>query len=217
MRFRSLVLDVDSTLCGIEGISFLAARRGPEVTERVAKLTDRAMHGEIALDLVYGERLALVRPSAEDLAVLCKEYVRTLAPGAGDVISALRAAGVRIALVSGGIRQAIEPVARSLGVGDEELAAVRVELDERGAYRGFDTTSPLTTQSGKAAIVRTLLDLGHLTRPVLAVGDGSTDVPMRTVADAFAAYVGFTLRASVVAEADLVVETFEELRRRVLG
>ena len=43
MRFASVVLDVDSTLCGIEGIDFLAARRGPDVGERIAELTDRAM------------------------------------------------------------------------------------------------------------------------------------------------------------------------------
>src|SRR5205085_3697398 len=56
-RFASVVLDVDSTLCGIEGIDVLAMRRGPEVGRRIAEITDRAMRGEIALERVYGERL----------------------------------------------------------------------------------------------------------------------------------------------------------------
>jgi len=54
-RFRSVVLDVDSTLCAIEGIDWLARRRGPAVAAQVAALTDRAMDGAIALDQVYGE------------------------------------------------------------------------------------------------------------------------------------------------------------------
>ena len=35
--FRTIVLDVDSTLCGIEGIDWLAARRGHAIAERVAE------------------------------------------------------------------------------------------------------------------------------------------------------------------------------------
>jgi phosphoserine phosphatase len=61
--FASVILDVDSTLTGIEGIDWLAEHRGADLGARVTELTDRAMRGEIALDAVYGERLALVRPS----------------------------------------------------------------------------------------------------------------------------------------------------------
>src|SRR3954451_1672133 len=88
--FASVVLDVDSTLCGVEGIDWLAARRGAEAGVRVAELTDRAMRGEIALDSVYGERLAMVRPSHDDLAALAAEYVRTLAPGARAAVARMR-------------------------------------------------------------------------------------------------------------------------------
>ena len=36
--FASVVLDVDSTLCGVEGIDWLAARRGAEAGALIAKL-----------------------------------------------------------------------------------------------------------------------------------------------------------------------------------
>ena len=80
-RFSSVVLDVDSTLSAIEGIDWLAARRGPAVERLVAELTDRAMRGEIALDAVYGERLALVRPTRAEIDALAEAYVATMAPG----------------------------------------------------------------------------------------------------------------------------------------
>ena len=44
-----IILDVDSTLCGIEGIDWLAQQRGVAVCQRVSELTDRAMAGVAAM------------------------------------------------------------------------------------------------------------------------------------------------------------------------
>src|SRR5260221_7193722 len=60
--FASIILDVDSTLCGVEGIDWLPAARGADVSERVEELTRRAMAREVALDSVYGERLPRPAP-----------------------------------------------------------------------------------------------------------------------------------------------------------
>ena len=216
MRFASIVLDVDSTLCGIEGIDFLAARRGPDVGERIAELTDRAMRGEIALEDVYGERLAIIQPTASDLHVLGDAYAATIAPDADEIIRGLRDAGVRLALVSGGIRQAIAPVATRLGFDNASLHAVALSFDAVGDYVGYDVSSPLTTQMGKKEVVRALVEKQMLTRPVLAVGDGSTDVAMGQIADRFAAFTGFVRRPAVVRAAHLEIGSFRELMGVVL-
>lgn len=215
--YASVILDVDSTLCGIEGIDFLARRRGEELGRRIEAMTERAMRGELALDQVYGERLALIRPTIEDVGALREAYAAALAPGAGAAIRAMRAAGVRLALISGGIRQAIQPLAATLGFTKDEVKAVALALDEHGRYRGFDLRSPLATQRGKKDVVEALIADDGFARPVLAVGDGSTDVFMREAADAFAAYVGFARRDAVIAAADLVVDSFARLAEAVLG
>lgn len=207
-KFKSIVLDVDSTLCGVEGIDWLATRRGADVAVRTRELTDRAMNGEITLDAVYGERLELIRPTRLDVEALARVYQTTVAPGAIAAISQMRDADLRVVLVSGGIRQAIAPLASDLGV---ELHAVDVHWDESGAYAGFDRHSPLATQQGKLEIVRGLT----LPRPVLAVGDGATDLAMRETADEFAAFTGFVCRESVVRGASYNVATFEELLEKV--
>ena len=211
-RFASLVLDVDSTLAGIEGIDWLAARRGVETAHEVAALTDRAMRGEIALDAVYGERLAMIRPSRAEVEALARAYLAAVAPGAKDVLHELREAGVRIALVSGGLRPAILPLARSLGVADDALHAVDVHFDAGGAFAGWDERSPLATQYGKAAVVAAL----DFPRPLLAVGDGATDLARRPAATAFAAYTGFVRREPVVRGADHEIDSFARLRALVL-
>ena len=211
--FASVILDVDSTLCGIEGIDWLAERRGAAMGAQVAGLTTRAMRGEIALDAVYGERLALVRPGRNEIAALAQAYAGSLAPGAAQAIQSLRAAQRRVVLVSGGIREAILPVARLLALAEQHVHAVSVRFDSSGAYAGFDTGSPLATATGKRAVAASLA----LPSRVLAMGDGATDLAMRPAVDAFAAFTGFVSRESIVAEADYVLASFDQLVELVLA
>jgi phosphoserine phosphatase len=210
VKFNSVVLDVDSTLCGVEGIDWLAQRRGGDVAARVRALTDRAMNGEIALDAVYAERLAIIKPAREDIDALTQVYRQTIAEGAARTIAKLRGAGIAVVLVSGGIRQAIAPLARELGVSVE---AVELRFRPDGGYSDFDRMSPLATQQGKHDVIRRLA----LARPIVAVGDGSTDLAMKPAVDRFVAYTGFARRPPVVDEADAEVASYAELEQLVLG
>jgi len=204
------VLDVDSTLCGIEGIDWLAARRGPDVERAVRELTEQAMTGKLALESVYGRRLETIRPTSADVAGLAVAYRASLAPDAGKVIAELQTAGVRVVLVSGGIRQAIQLLAADLGV---ELHAVDVTFGPAGEYASFDERSPLVRQDGKADVLRSL----SLAQPSLAVGDGATDVFMAGAVDRFVAFTGFARRESVVTQASGEVESFDALRALILS
>ena len=212
-RFASVVVDVDSTLCGIEGIDWLATRRGPTVAAAIEQLTERAMNGELPLESLYGERLAIVKPTMRDVEELSQAYIDALAPGARDSIFRMRDAGVTLTMVSGGIRQAIRPLARELGFSDGSLHAVSLSFDDVGECTGYDEQSPMTTQLGKRALVATL----GLPRPTLAVGDGATDAAMRDAVDAFAAFIGFVRREKVVEEADYVITSFRQLTDLVLS
>jgi phosphoserine phosphatase len=212
-QFASVVLDVDSTVSAIEGIDWLAARRGPELAREVTAMTDRAMRGEIALDAVYGDRLALIQPTRAEVDALAEAYLATVAPGAGGVIGRLLGAGVRVVLVSGGLREAILPTARALNLADDDVHAVGVRFARDGTYAGFDERSPLATQGGKPRVVEALA----LPAPVLAVGDGSTDLAIRPVVQAFAAFTGFVAREPVVLGADHVIDSFARLEALVLA
>jgi phosphoserine phosphatase len=211
--FASVVLDVDSTLCGVEGIDWLAGLRGSDVGAQVTALTDRAMRGRVALDAVYGERLAIVQPSRAEVEMLAGLYASALAPGAARVVRRLRDAGRRVVLVSGGVREAILPVAQRLGIADADVHAVSLHFTADGDYEGYDATSPLTTALGKRSVVEALA----LPPRVLAVGDGATDLAIRPVVEAFAAFTGFVRRDAVVQDADVIVTSFDQLQDLVLA
>lgn len=210
------MLDVDSTLSRIEGIDWLAALRGDVLLREIAAMTERATRGEIALQDVYAARLAMIRPTRAEITQLGCEYIRTVVDGARACVEALRTAGVHVVIVSGGIRDAILPLARSLGVPDTDLHAVGLSFADSGKYAGFDTTSPLACTGGKPVLVR---ELG-LRTAVLAVGDGITDAELRTAvppaADAFVAFTGVARRDAVQHVADYSIERFSQLLPIVL-
>jgi phosphoserine phosphatase len=211
--FASVVLDVDSTVSGTEGIEWLAGKRGPKVANEIARLTRRATDGEITLESVYALRLEMIEPTEAEVVELARFYERRLAPRAAEVIAELRESGVRIVLVSGGIRQAVLPLGLRLGFTPAEVFAVRLAFDGGGRYLGFEDHSPLTTSTGKAMIVQRL----YLPRPVLAVGDGMTDLAARPAADAFAAFTGFAYRQTVVRGADHEIASFDQLLKLVMS
>lgn len=205
--FATVILDVDSTVSGIEGIDWLARLRGDVVAHKVASLTNEAMRGAIPLDDVYGQRLAAIRPRRHELDALAAVYVEAIAPNCTETVARFRHAGVRVVLVSSGLRHALIRLALHLGVELSDLHAVDIRFDAGGAYAGYDTRSPLTTANGK----RTLIAGLALERPMLMAGDGATDVAARDVVDCFVAYTGFVEREAVVKQASARVRSFDEL------
>src|SRR5919108_4181771 len=198
-RFGSVIFDCDSTLSAIEGIDELAhAHR-----EEVSRLTEATMRGELLLEDVYGRRLALVRPTREQVHGLGERYVHALVTDARETIAALLAEGIEVRVLSGGIRQAVVALALALGLSERAVAAVELHFDENGQYAGFDRTSPLARSGGK----RTVLErwLPELPRPIMLVGDGATDLEARPPADRFVAFAGVVERPLIVDAADDVV------------
>ena len=211
-RFNSVIFDVDSTLSAVEGIDWLAAQRGPEIEAWSTGLTERAMEGEIPIEAVYGERMRMVKPTLLEIQQLGKVYIERMATGAAETIAELRANNVEVIMVSGGLREAILPLARELGVDQKDVHAVSVFFGQDGTYAGFDDASLLTRQSGK----RTIVGQMNLKGPILAVGDGMTDCEIKAVVQGFAAFVEFTRREAVIERADYVIENFDQLRDLIL-
>ena len=193
-RFASVVFDCDSTLAALEGIDALCDALPPEAAARVAALTDAAMNGEVPLADVYERRLAIVRPSADDLAAVGRRYVETLVPGTRAVVRTLRDRGVDVTIVSGGLAPAVRVLARELGLGDDDVHAVDVVFDADGGYVDFDRTSPLWRNQGKVDVLAMLRERRS---PLLFVGDGVTDLEAQPVVDLFVGFGGVVARDAV--------------------
>jgi len=207
VQFATVVFDVDSTLATIEGIDWLAEQRGPETARECAALTERAMAGELPIESVYTRRLEAIAPTGDEIDVLAEAYRAAVTPGAHTLIADLHEAGSEVHLLSGGLRRALLPLARDLGIGADRVHAVQLQPNAQGRFVMLDGEQPLATQQGKAIVLASLA----VPRPSVMIGDGSTDAAARGVSDRFIAYTGVARRPAVVAVADAEAADFNAL------
>lgn len=199
--FAAIAFDCDSTLSTLEGIDELAVRKGCE--DQIAPLTTAAMEGRLAIEEVYGKRLEVLRPSADDIAWLGRRYVETVVPGALRTIARLQAAGRSVSIVSGGLRGPVLALAEHLNVAAENVHAVDVYFDAEGRYAGFEQDSPLTRSNGKATLAASIK---AASKSLVLVGDGVTDVAARAGGAFVIGFGGVARRPAVVAGADHFID-----------
>lgn len=205
---KLLILDCDSTLSAIEGVDELARLRGPAVLAQVAAMTNDAMDGKIPLEQVFARRLEIIRPSRVETEAVGQLYLCDIEPTALATVTALKAAGWTPVIVSAGYTQAIEPLAKLLGI--ERIEAVRLDFDATGNYAGFDVAHPATRRGGKPEIVRALKAESRPARTV-AVGDGVSDLETRDEVDLFVGFGRYAERAKVKAGAHAFIKTLADL------
>lgn len=202
--YASIIFDCDSTLAALEGIEELAAGQ----RRAVAALTDAAMRGEVPLEEVYARRLDLIRPTRGDVEALVPRYIDALVDDAVETVAALRAAGIDVRVLSGGLLPAVLGLARHLGLADDDVAAVPVRFADDGAWAGHDPAAPAARAGGKAEVIRAWKAAPRgLPGRVLLVGDGATDLEARHDVDLFVAYAGVVSRPAVVSAAPVVLRS----------
>ena len=197
MSFDVICFDCDSTLSKIEGIDELAGRVG--LGEEMSKLTDAAMNGEVPLEAVYEQRLSLIRPDQGSIDWLAGLYIEQIVDGVKEVFETLIVLDKELHIISGGIRQAILPLAKSLGLPETQVHAVDIYFNEDGSYRDYDRNSPLARSGGKAEICKRLLKPeGSL----VMIGDGKTDMEAKQAGAVVIGFGGVVDRQVVREQAD---------------
>lgn len=171
MNYDIICFDCDSTLSKIEGIDELARRAG--CFEEMAKLTDMAMNGELPLEAVYGKRLETIKPDKAAIVWVADLYIQEIVDGAKDVFDTLLTLDKEVHIISGGLRQAILPLAAYLGLTEDHIHAVDIRFNNDGSYQGFELGSPLARSGGKHETCKRLLT-GKSS--LVLIGDGKTDM-----------------------------------------
>jgi phosphoserine phosphatase len=179
---RLIVMDVDSTLIQGEVIELLAAHAGHQ--EEVARVTERAMRGELDFEQSLRERVALLEGIPETaLAAVYDELL--LAPGARTLVRILRRLGYRFALVSGGFSQINDRLAEDLGIHYARANELEI-VDGRLTGR---IVGPVVDREGKAEALRYFAaEVGVPLESVVAIGDGANDLDMLEIAGLGIAY-----------------------------
>jgi len=167
---RLFVADMDSTIIGQECIDELADYAG--LKDKVARITERAMQGDLDFRGALRERVRLLAGLDErELKRCLDERVRVTA-GAETLVQTMRAGGASCLLVSGGFLSFAEPVARTVGF--DRVRANRLVF--AGGKLSGEIGDPIVDAMAKRdAMIEARDNLGLKREDVLAVGDGAND------------------------------------------
>lgn len=205
--------DLDSTLCKLEGLDYLAELKG--VGEKVRQMTFKAMNGDLDYEKVMKIKMDLLRPSKQDLLEFSKKYLENITPGASEVVESLKKAGIKPFIITGNFRQPALAVARKIGIDDKDVFANEVIFDEKGEYKTADFSNPLFKTEGKRVVVQSVL-ANFPSLKSFFVGDGSTDLAVKGVVDYFIGFGGIVVREKVKKGSDFYVYSLKEVLETVL-
>jgi phosphoserine phosphatase len=172
-RKKLFLADMDSTMIGQECIDELADFAG--LKAHVARITERAMRGEIQFEPALRERVALLKDLPVTVAdeVLAKRI--TVTPGGRELVMTMRAHGAYTCLISGGFTLFTNAIAAKIGF--QENRANELVLRD-GKFTG-EVKEPILGRATKLATLIELTEAFELDEiDTLVVGDGANDLGM---------------------------------------
>jgi phosphoserine phosphatase len=197
-RKRLFVADMDSTMIEQECVDELAAFAG--LKEHVARITERAMRGEIDFPPALRERVALLKDlPATVVDDVLQKHIRLTAGGRALVMT-MKKHGAYTCLVSGGFTLFTQKIAAQIGFDEHRGNRLVIE----GGKLAGKVEEPILGSEAKLASLKELsakLNIGL--KDTLAVGDGANDLPMLRAAGLGVAY---RAKPAVAAEANARIE-----------
>lgn len=170
---RLFVADMDSTMIGQECIDELADYAG--FKDKVAAITERAMHGELDFTHALAERVALLNGLDEGVIQQClAERIRPNR-GAATLVRTMHTRGAETILVSGGFTAFVAPIARQIGFDRFEANVLGVR---DGRLTGVTEGRVVDSCVKQEVLVEARERLGLPRAATLAIGDGANDIPM---------------------------------------
>jgi phosphoserine phosphatase len=174
-RKKLLLADMDSTMIQQECVDELAAAAG--IGPKVARITARAMNGELDFEAALRERVALLKGLPETTIADVLAHRITMMPGGATLVATMKAHGAYAALVSGGFSAFTSAVAAKLGFDEHRANLLHVEY---GALTGTVAEPILGREAKVAALEDLTAKLSISEGDVLAIGDGANDLGMLT-------------------------------------
>lgn len=175
--FKLVVMDMDSTLITIECIDEIADMQG--LKAEVAAITEAAMRGEVAFRDSLQQRVALLKGLDASALDQVFEQRLELTLGAHAMLHAMKEAGLRTVLVSGGFTYFTERLQKDL-----ELDVTHANLLEvvDGKLTGRVLGDIVDAEAKRMTVRMQSAALGVPTSAAIVIGDGANDLLMMSVA-----------------------------------
>ena len=195
--FKLLAMDMDSTLITIECIDEIADMQG--LKPQVAAITEAAMRGEIEFPESLTRRVALLEGlDATALQRVYQERVK-LSPGAENMLDAVRRAGLKTLLVSGGFTFFTDRIKQKLNLDFSHSNVLEIA---DGKLTGKVVGAIVDADEKKRTVERVCAEIGIEPSQAIVMGDGANDLKMMGIAGMS---VAFRAKPLVRAKADVAL------------
>jgi phosphoserine phosphatase len=195
--FRLVAMDMDSTLITIECIDEIADMQG--LKPQVAEITEAAMRGELDFAASLTARVALLEGlDASALERVYDERLR-ISEGGEEMLAAVKAAGLKTLLVSGGFTFFTERLKDRLGLDYTNANVLEVE---GGKLTGRVVGGIVDAEEKMRTVKRVCADMGIDPRQAIVMGDGANDLKMMGIAGLS---VAFRAKPVVRSQADVAL------------
>ena len=171
-RKKILLADMESTIIEQEMLDELAGEIG--LGAATADITRRAMNGELDFAASMNERVAQLKGQPQSLIDHVAKRM-TFSPGAEALVAAMKQAGAKVWLVSGGFGCFVKIIADRLGFDRFFCNELTVE---NGILTGLAAQPVLDKNSKRDLLEKACADYGCTLADTVTVGVGANDVPM---------------------------------------
>ena len=205
------VIDFDSTIITKESLDEYAKYVGKE--QEIATITNLGMNGGMSFRESFMKRLEKLNITPQSLNNFIEyAYTPMFSEGFLDFIYRVTERGDKIVIVSGGIRQLIEPAIKSISHLVSEIHCNELDFPQHGEVGVTVRFTHLMSPKGKCLVVEELMEK-YPDHSIVMIGDGATDLETQEVQGVkFIGYGGNVIRPKVKSEAKYFVESWNDIQ-----
>ena len=203
----NLLIDFDSTFVVVETLDIISKLSVPNNQNKIIKITDRAMKGEIEFSSALNQRVKMLHANKNHI----NQAIKILENKVSDSFIAnkkkIKQNSSNIFIVSGGFKEIIYPIVKKYNIKYENIYANNFLYNEKNDIIGVDKKNILSKNQGKVEIAKTILGKN------IIIGDGYTDYEVKQYngADIFIQFIENINRETLNSKADLIAKNFDEI------
>ena len=212
---KIFVIDFDSTFVKSETLDILAEismAGNPSLQERIdqiKEITRLGSEGKMSFEESLEKRIRLLESNKRHFPAVIQKLKESISGSFLRNKKFFKDYSEQVYIVSTGFREFIDPVIAEFGIRKENVYANTFIYDSEGNITGYDRSNILSTENGKAGLLKSL----NLQGDIYVIGDGYADYRIKAagLSNRFYAFTENIERETVLEKADSIAPSLDEV------
>tara|TARA_B110000014_G_scaffold210485_1_gene162333 strand:- start:141 stop:827 length:687 start_codon:yes stop_codon:yes gene_type:complete len=209
----NLLIDFDSTFIkeeSIELLSSISLKNVPNrnaIINRISKITNDAMEGNISFAEALTDRVQLLRANKDHITTTINEIKNNITASFLNNKQFFKNNYKNCYIISGGFKEIIHPILKPFKISENNIFANEFIFDEENNIISVNKKNSLSSDKGKVKIAKQIKGKN------IIIGDGYTDYEVKkyNAAKLFIQFSGNLNRKSLNSVADYIATDFDDI------